>query len=327
MKNYFNNSQLLYLLFKWRLVFGILAVASIVFSVIFSSPFFMKPKFKSTASLYPANTTSFTNEELNEQMLEIFNSKDIRDSIIKKFDLVKAYKIDTSGHHYYNNLIKLFNGNVSFSKNKYESVNIEVIDEDPHRACNMVWAIIYYFNTKLQNLQKDKYREVLLQAEEHMKYKRISIDSLKRRYDILAKDYGLFDFDKQITEITKGYLGTVDGNGSNINKQDVLKLKNTMQEKGAELIDITNTYRNEVYAYDNFKTTIYDNALYNYNRKNTHYYLISEPFPSDKKSSPTRWVIVFVSTFSTLFFAFIIVAFIENYENLSSMISVNNTKK
>jgi uncharacterized protein involved in exopolysaccharide biosynthesis len=55
MDNFFNNSNLLQIIIKWKWHLVILAVAAALVSLIVSSSLFMKPRFKSTAIIYPSN--------------------------------------------------------------------------------------------------------------------------------------------------------------------------------------------------------------------------------------------------------------------------------
>ena len=96
MENFKNNINILKLIFKWKIHFIIIVLLSIICAVIFSGSIFITPLFKSNAVVYPANIASYSDESETEQMLQIFQSRDIKDSVIKKFDLAKHYKIDSN---------------------------------------------------------------------------------------------------------------------------------------------------------------------------------------------------------------------------------------
>ena len=69
--SFFNSVELINLLAKWKKQLFLVAGASLVLSVIFSSPFFIKPKFKSVAVLYPSNLMAYSTESATEQMLQL----------------------------------------------------------------------------------------------------------------------------------------------------------------------------------------------------------------------------------------------------------------
>ena len=93
MEKYFNNTNLINLLLKWRIHLIVILIAALVLAVTFSSPFFITPKFKSIAVIYPANVSPYSEESETEQMFQILQSQDIMDSVIIKFNLSEHYKI------------------------------------------------------------------------------------------------------------------------------------------------------------------------------------------------------------------------------------------
>ena len=94
-----------------------------------------------------------------------------------------------------------------------------------------------------------------------------------------------------------------------------------MKQKGPELLEITTLYRNELFAFANFKTDVYDKAKYNIERTNlTYYHIITPAFAADKKSYPTRWLIVLVSAASIALFTLLIIAIFDNYGRFKELI-------
>ena len=55
MNNFFDNQRILTLIWKRKFHFILVGIAAIVLSAIFSGPAFIKPKYKSTASVYTTN--------------------------------------------------------------------------------------------------------------------------------------------------------------------------------------------------------------------------------------------------------------------------------
>ena len=86
---------LLRIIKKWRKHLAICFFGSIVVGFIISLPIFMKPMYKSSAVLYPANLSPYSKETPTEQMVQLLNSEDVRDSLVKELHLFKHYKIDS----------------------------------------------------------------------------------------------------------------------------------------------------------------------------------------------------------------------------------------
>ena len=79
-------------------VFTVVGLLAIVFSILFSSSYFIPPQYKAEAVLYPSNLGQYSTESSTEQLLQFFYGNDIRDSIVAKFDLINHYKIDTTSN-------------------------------------------------------------------------------------------------------------------------------------------------------------------------------------------------------------------------------------
>ena len=161
MSEYKNNSELLGLLLKWWKQLAIISVIAIVVSAVFSSSFIITPKYQSFAVLYPANIIPMGTETQTEQMMQVLESDVIRDSVVSMYHLYEAYQIDPEGKSARTELINQYQENVVYSKTEFESVVIEVLDEDPVQARDMVHSIITFFNSKERSLQQEKSLELV----------------------------------------------------------------------------------------------------------------------------------------------------------------------
>lgn len=161
MESYFNNINLFKIFANWKWHFFIIAIAAVVLAFIFSSPIFLKPRFKSTAILYPSNISPYSDESQTEQMLQWLNSQDIKDSVMRKFDLATHYKIDSSEKYFNSIMLSLYDKNVRISKTQYESIEITVTDTDPVIARDMANAVMDFCNKKIRAIHRVKFAEVL----------------------------------------------------------------------------------------------------------------------------------------------------------------------
>jgi capsular polysaccharide biosynthesis protein len=326
MKDYNNNTDVIHILIRWKYHIIVITLIGIILAVVFSSPLFITPKYKSTAIAYPANIASYSDESETEQMLQILQSKDIQDSVIKRFDLAQHWEIDSTYKYFYTALYYEYSKSVNISKTPYESVNITVLDRDPQVACDMVYAILEFFNNKVRNLHNDKYLEVIKMYEDIIRVKERGIDSLQNELRILGEDYGLIDFDNQSLEITKGYLRTVTGaSKSTINEDGVSELKKNFESKGGQLITLVELLRQEARTYSNLKAD-YEDAIRFYTDELTYANIVTYPFPADKKTSPIRWLIVLFTAMATFVLTIIVIMFIEKYKNKIDL-KINHSNK
>lgn len=312
MENYFNNTNLVNLLLKWRIHLIVILSLSVVLAVIFSSPFFITPKYKSVAVAYPANVSPYSEESETEQMFQILQSQDIIDSVIEKFDLPTHYKISRDYEYYKSTIYYEYNQNVKIEKTPYDAVSIEVLDKDPVVASEMAKAIIDFYNKKVRQLHNEKYYEVLVMYRQLLDKKTQQIDSLKRELYNLSVESGILGYDQSSEEIMRGYLRTVtSGAATQINTAEVKRLKENMERVGGDLIVLTEAIKNEARSYAEFKVE-YEDALRFYDAKLTYCNVVTNPFPADKKSYPIRWLIVVMTFILTFFFSIVVILIVEN---------------
>ncbi|MBE0637638.1 MAG: hypothetical protein IH598_03875 [Bacteroidales bacterium] len=314
MENLFNNQGILNILWRRKIHLAILVLISIVLSVIFSSPFFITPKYKSIAILYPEIETIYSTENESEQMLQWLESRDISDSLIARFDLTTHYKMDSSDPQIVSNTYRKLQKHVFITTTKFESVKIEIWDKDPDIACQMVLAMIDLYNQKVNEAHRVRYREVLVLEEKRLLDKKKQLDSLMVCIVDMRMKYGLIDYGIQTGEVTRGYLGTFDGSATaQINRNEIKKLKSDIESKGDSLLLLTNLLTSVTHAYNNYLVS-YEDALRNVSKELTFASVVTNPVPADKKCYPVRWIIVFITAASALFISAIIMIVVDSYE-------------
>lgn len=317
MARYFTNTNLLKLLFKWRFHLGAIVLLGVILAVIFSAPWFIPPKFKSYALIYPSNVESYSEESESEQMLQFLQSNEIRNEIISKYDLAKRYKIDPSYKYYESTMAYLYGKNVVVSKTPFETIRIEVSDTDPQVACDMVNSIIELYDKKVLEVHRKKYKEVVDFMDHRLQLKQQEIDSVEQKLYKIRTEYGIIDYPNQSREVARGFLRTVDGDNAsrNINTKEVLKLKENIEKYGGLYTYYNDRYFDLIDEYGKVKM-MYDDALMNYNKEITYANVLTTPVPADKKSYPVRWVIVVLTALGVWFTSFLVILFIENFESI-----------
>jgi len=308
MEDYFKSKSLINNLVRWKLHLAVIVVAAVILAAFFSSSIFITPLFKSFAILYPSNISAYADESLSEQMIQVMQSKDIRDSVVTKFDLSRHYGIDPNYEYFTSTLLWEYSKSVKISKTPYDAVTIEVWDKDPKIACDIVNEIMNQYNFKLRGLHKEKFREVVNNYRTVTYYKRKELDSIQQRSQELGVKYGLLDYPNQTREVMRAYLS---GGGSESRGGEVNRLKKNLEEKGGEREMISNLMVAITKDYSAFKLD-FDRAVLDLNRNYTYVNVLNKPFVADKKGYPVRWVIVVVSALASLFVAVIVIGIIES---------------
>lgn len=287
-------------------LFAVVGIGAAVLAAIFSGPSFIKPRYLSTATVYPVNLNSYSIETRTDQLLQLLRSNSIRDSLIKDFDLMKVYELDTNKAGGYFALYNEFLDRVEISKTQYESVMVEVVDEDPLRARNMVNAMLRQVNLLARRLQREKSREVLEIAERALAHERYKMDSVEARMDVLRQSSGILAYESQAKELTKGYVRMLSGGSSQAQRDQVLSMIKDLETKGGEfrqLTEMSDLFRGN---YDRLLTQ-YETVVNDVTKELTYTNVIVYPEVSDKKVYPVRWLMVSMATASALVLCFLLV--------------------
>lgn len=311
MSSEYNTSEIFGLLVRWWKQLLIVAVVATVLSALFSSPFVITPKYKSFAVLYPANIIPMGTETPTEQMLQVLESDNIRDSITELYHLFETYGIDPSGQSAQTALIREYQDNTIFRKTEYESVVIEVMDADPVQARDIVNSIIFYFNRKERSLQKEKSMELVKILQEQVSKKKAEMDSMEAILTNLRQDYGILDYSLQTEYATERYLEVISTPGKQAGAKEIEPLLNALKEKGGEFMSLNEHLWRIRGGYNNLKEQL-EAAIRDVEKNLTYCNIITNPVVADKKAYPIRWLIVVVSVLGTLLMTFLFLSVFEN---------------
>jgi len=307
MDNFFNSKNIIDIVLKWKLQLVVVVVAALLLSVLFSSPIFITPLYKSNCLLYPSNISPYSDESETEQSVQIFQSRDIRDSLVKNFNLAKHWGIDSSYKHFESTLVWEYSQRVRVNKTPFEAVEIEIWDQDPIMARDLINAMLDAYNKKIRAMHKAKFGEVVVNYNFIMGIKKGYLDSLKMRVEQLGTKYGIMEYQAQTREVMRAYLNT---GGGSVRSAEAKALKKNLEEKGGEMLMLSEMMRSESGAFSAMKMDA-DRALLDYNRDYTYVNVLSKPFVADKKAYPIRWIIVVFSTLAAFFMAILIIGAIE----------------
>lgn len=311
MSSEYNTSEIFGLLVRWWKQLLIVAVVATVLSALFSSPFVITPKYKSFAVLYPANIIPMGTETPTEQMLQVLESDNIRDSITELYHLFETYGIDPSGQSAQTALIREYQDNITFRKTEYESVVIEVMDADPVQARDIVNSIIFYFNRKERSLQKEKSMELVKILQEQVSKKKAEMDSMEAVLTNLRQDYGILDYSLQTEYATERYLEVISTPGKQAGAKEIEPLLNALKEKGGEFMSLNEHLWRIRGGYNDLKEQL-EAAVRDVEKNLTYCNIITNPVVADKKAYPIRWLIVVVSVLGTLLMTFLFLSVFEN---------------
>lgn len=290
--------------FKLLVILGALAA---ILAAVFSMPTFIKPRYTSMGTYYPSNISSYAKESRTEQLLQLFESSAIRDSLIEKFDLYTKYDINPEAPGARHGMTMMLSERISVAKNRYEAVEVKVQDESPDTAYLMVQDLVKQCNLLARRLQREKSQEVFdMRVKQLAEQKRVAA-MLDKQMQNISKEHGILEFESQTQEITQGLyrmLASGKSESSSAVKQ-AKTLLTALKEKGAEYQTLY-LLKEFVIEFLGEVEIGYQRAYNDINKELTYTNEIVAPVVPDKKSYPVRWIIVFTAVFITELFAVIV---------------------
>lgn len=317
MTNFFDNQNLLEIIWKWKKHLIVVAILAVAVSAFFSSSTFIKPKYKSTARIYPSkNIYVYSEESESEQLLEMISALDIKLRVIDAFNLSDVYKISKQDPKYMSYMLAEFNDNVKFKKTEFETVEITVLDTDPNRACAMCDSIITFLDDKVRTMHRLKYEEVVKIARQDYAKLTHQIDSIEEKLNVLRRDYHIIDYSTQAQEITRGMVKSMNAQKTNTaGGRELKKWFDTFTDKGGEFVLLDQQSKLLVAQRGDLKK-ILDAAISDANKKIVYGQRVQNPIPADEKAYPSRSLIVLLSTMAALFVALLVILVLENKKTL-----------
>ncbi len=306
MNNFFDNQRILNLIWKRKFHFIIVGIIAIILGAIFSGPTFIKPKYKSTARIYPTNLGEMSEESKTEQMLEILNSNVVKFKMFKAFESKDIFKISKDDPHYLTYIFDIYNENVKTSKTQNETVEIKVMAYNPQLASDMCDSIIHFYNQTVGDMYRAKNWELVGISQKQLQQKYAEADSLIKRLTQIRTETGLVDVASQAPEITRGYVkALVEGGGNSSDINRIKEIFGNLLKKGAEARSIEVSFETVLQEIVKIKA-IYELNLNEYEKTITYSHIVEYPFAADDKSFPVRWIIVAFSAISAVFLALLV---------------------
>ena len=303
MENFKTEDILKGLLPHWKRL-AIVAIIAIIVGIFVSSPMVIKPLYKSYSVVYPVNLSPSSEESSTEQLLQWFNSEEVKKAVCDKFDLFKHYDIDTldARHQTWFNL--KFKERVSINATLYESIEISVKDQDPYMAKKITQGIIDAANELIMSVRKQRLAEYILNNQNEIKISTQKVDSLKFMINNIRREYNIVDFQYQSKYISKELAKSPNLSESNAKTAEGLKIHRTELERLRDVIS------SHIGTYNELNQNIAKYHL-DYANKISFTNVVSKPTLPDSKCYPIRSLVVAIITLSSLLIACIVLVYLN----------------
>ncbi len=300
---------------------AIATIASVVVSLLIT------PLYLSTAIVFPAATSTvsfseqrnakassmdFGEEEQAEQLIQILQSSRVRNIIVSDFKLLKHYDISSKDNNKNHKLIKAYNEHFSFTRTRYGSIKIDVLDEDPKLAAAMANKIVDLIDTVKNEMisnrtipafEINKRKKVLLEKE---------LNDLLKRLDSLSK-LGVISLDAR-QGLFQAYVDSKSKEDREEMKQKIdINLTYGSEYDGLEFI------RNEKISKLEKQMVAYEQAESDANALFNHKFIVEKAVVADKKDQPKRMIIVLISCIGAFIFSVLLVLVQRRYKELKAV--------
>lgn len=299
------------LLFIWKnrktviLITLITAVVAVVASLL------MTPLFKSTAIVFPAATSTvsfseqrnakassmdFGEEDQAEQLIQILQSSRIRNRVVQKFDLIKHYEISADDENKNYKLGKEYNNHITFTRTRYGSIEISVLDRDKDLAANIANKIVQLIDTVKNEMVQERTVPAFQISQRKKDMLQQDINTILIELDSLSK-LGVVSIEGR-ANLFQAY-----NDSKNATDRDFFKDKIDINQKYGARFDGLEELRDEKMTKLAKFEDSYDQAESDANTLFNHKFVVEPAVVADKKDKPKRMIIVLMATIGGFVFS------------------------
>ena len=246
-------------------------------------------------------------------MIQILNSDNIRDSIVKKYDLISHYDIDPEDKFKNTKLFREYNSNISFRRTEFMSVEIEVLDKDPQLAANIANDIANLHDFVKDRMQKKIAIEALKIVEDEYNYMIVYMQTLEDSLNKI-RAMGIHDPEAQAEVLTRE-LAIAMRQNNQIAVDKIQERLDVISKYGGIYVSIRDNFewdRKQL----SFLKGKYAEAKIDAERSLDHKFVVNWAVPAEKKSYPIRWLIVVTSTIATFLLAIFLAITFQSIKSL-----------
>jgi len=290
-----DSFNLINLVVRYRKALLITAIAAIIISSIISLS--MTSLFRSEVVLYPTTnvvesqpllatqrraSALFGDETATEKVLQILSSDEIKNYLIKKYDLIKHYGIGENTKYKYTLLGIKMNKYIVSRKTQYNSIEISVLDPDAGVASTIANDIVQRVDTVFNQIVKEAGRKSCIALYNSYNEQLIRVRSLEDSLKTISRKGSSAVYPGNLKAgMENSNWGVAVGQYS----PDFLRLINMFESENKNLSDIGSRLTEA--------KMVADQDL-------PYVYIINAAQVSEKKALPKRSLIVIASTLSTI---------------------------
>ncbi len=162
-------------------------ITAVFFIGAISITFFIPKKYRAYGVVYPTNSNSIKETAVNpdfgfeiqaDRLIQLFESKQMKDKIVEDFDLISYYELDTNSDGWRYKLAKNYSGDITFSRTRYLSVVIQANMKDPDLASDIVNTAMEYIDTIRKEMYLSNIRLLMSDYKEKIEIQQKKVNEL-----------------------------------------------------------------------------------------------------------------------------------------------------
>lgn len=309
---------------RWRKPLIILGVIAVIVSSVVS--YMITPKYQSTVIFFPTTNNSISNalltdlnqrqkdplefgaEEEAEKALQILQSSKLTERLVRNYDLMKHYKIDPNSSLRKTKLANKIGSNFSFSRTRYLSIRVDVLDEDPKMAAKMANGILELYDSIKNEIQLEVAIPALDIVKRQMQAKENEVNNIKSELYKLGME-GVTNYEEQSRALAEElYKARAKGDMKLVD--DLIDQQKKLVQFGGQFTALTETLQLELDKLSDLKAK-YERAEVDVKETLANKFTVSGADVAEQRAYPVRKLIVLISLVCTIAFASIAFAIYE----------------
>jgi hypothetical protein len=255
-----------------------------------------------------ADPLAFGEEEEAENALQLLNSSALQGRIVRNFDLMNHYRIDSKSP--LTDLAKKMAKNIQFKRTRHLAVSITVLDEDPIKSAEIANGIAILYDSVKTEIQKQVSLEALQIVKDEFKNKEAEVWDLRTRLKELGQK-GITNYEEQSRAISEELYKAV----SQAKINSLKKQQNELAKYAGEFTYLNETLILELESLSKLRKR-FEKAKVDVEKTLPQKFVLTSASPAEKKSYPIRWLIVLVVTAVVTFSSIVVLLINNRKENL-----------
>lgn len=302
------RQNLLLFIWKHRFIIGLVTLAAGIVSLVVS--LLLTPLYLSTAIVYPAATSTvsfseqrnakassmdFGEEEQSEQLVQILQSSRIRDKVVERFKLFDHYEIEKNDPNKFYKLGKAYEQHIQFTRTRYGSIQIDVLDKDKELAAEIANKIV----DLIDSVKNDMVKERTIPAFEINQRKKLLIEKslldIRTKLDSLSA-LGVVTSEGRATLFAAYNEAKGESDRKFFKDQIDINMKYGAEFDGLAMLRDEKTVKLSEFevAYEQAESDAYANF--------NHKFVVEKAVVADKKDKPKKAIIIIVTVLATFIF-------------------------